>query len=334
MPDLVLEAEQPRAIVERGLDAMNLLTGVVDGDEVLGAVLGPLDRTTEAARQPRNEEVLGEEVASDAEVAARVRPAHVDAVQRDVQQRREDAPVVVGDQRRAPDGELATTRIPVGDEPARLEWHPGVAACSKLGRDDVRGARERGLHVAEGLAQLRRLVASLVPERRRAGPDRLHRVEDDVELLVHGLDQAGGVLGRVWIVGDDDRDRLPDVADPVRGEDRLEEVLELDPEVETERDRRCRAEVAGGDHEPDARRGRGGIQVDAQQARVRDVGADRRACEAGPEGPRRRRTDRGRAAGGDPRAAECSRLQAWRSPKIRSSKDQKATLASRPGQLR
>ena len=78
--------EQAGVGVEGHLHSVDLLAGVVDRNEVLAAVLDPLDGAAQAAREPGDEEVLGEEVAAHAEVAARVGVAHVDAGDRDTEQ--------------------------------------------------------------------------------------------------------------------------------------------------------------------------------------------------------------------------------------------------------
>ena len=55
----VAEAEQPSLRVERSLDLVPLLTGVVRSDEVLGAILRPLDRSSELVGEIGDEKVLG-----------------------------------------------------------------------------------------------------------------------------------------------------------------------------------------------------------------------------------------------------------------------------------
>ena len=78
MRDVVGQGQDPAGVVEGGGDAVVLLAGMVDRDQVLGPVLGPRDRAAEPASKPRAEEGLGLELAPDAEPAARVDAVHVD----------------------------------------------------------------------------------------------------------------------------------------------------------------------------------------------------------------------------------------------------------------
>ena len=156
----------------------------------------------------------------------------------------------------------------VGDEAAGLERNGGVAADLHLDLDDAVGALERALRVAVGAREREDLVAGRV-ERGRVGRDRLTRVEHDVERLEVGDDEVGGVLGRVRVLGDDDGDRLADVADGAVGEDGLQVRVErLVERAEADRDPRERVEVGGGEHGVDAGRVARRCRVDAEHPRV------------------------------------------------------------------
>ena len=118
-------------------------------------------------------------------------------------------------------------------------------------------------------------------ERRGVALDRARRVEHDVERLDLQVDELGRVLGGVGVVGDDDGDRLADVADGAVGEHGLEEGVErLVERPEADRDPRHRVEVGGGD----ARRARpGAARAAAVSTPTSRACADGDADDAHPE---------------------------------------------------
>jgi len=87
---------------------------VIDGEEVLASLLYPLDRTAQAPGQIRHEEVLGIELAADAEAAADVRLHEVDLCLIQAQQRGQRAPIEVGDLRRPPHQQALRVAVPLG----------------------------------------------------------------------------------------------------------------------------------------------------------------------------------------------------------------------------
>ncbi len=95
------------------------------------------------------------------------------------------------------------------------------------------------------------------------------------------VDQLGGVLGDVRILGEHRGDRLADVAHLVRGQHRLAVRRELLDRPFAEIDRPDVVDVARGPHRDHAGQRAGLAGVDRDDAAVRVVGAHHRACEAG-----------------------------------------------------
>ena len=287
VPQLVAQREQAVLLVEGGLEAVQLLARVVGGDEVLRAVLDPLDGSPERAREVRDEQILGVELPAHAEAAAGVRAPDRHALLRHAERGGEETAVEVRDLRHAPDGEAV--RAVLGDEAARLQRHRAVAADLDLERDDARGRREGAVDVAEAAAQHRARLAG-------------QRVEHRLELLVLDPHQLLGVLGQVGVLGADDGDRLADVAHAVVRQRRLQERVQVLLEgPEAQRDRRQVGQVGGAQHGVHAGQLAGALGLDRPAAsRARRTSA-RPASTAARGGRRRRRSARRRAGGGRPR---------------------------------
>ena len=100
------------------------------------------------------------------------------------------------------------------DRRARLERHAGDAADMQVELHDMVGGGERlvgGGAVAEtGLD--RHVARQFVPDRGRAGLDRVFGVDDEGQLFVVDLDRLGGVHRLVLGFGDHHRHRLADMA--------------------------------------------------------------------------------------------------------------------------
>jgi hypothetical protein len=166
------------------------------------------------------------------------------------------------------------TCIEPGDAGFRLE----VRVVDELGLvalfDDGVRARERCVDVALVKLPAREQVAFVVNER-RAFLQRGGRIRDDRQLLVVDVDQLDGRERGVLVLGRDDRDRLAVIAnDAVREHVRprfqradLERLAgNVDPD-------RVLGHVLRGQDRGDARYSFSGRRVDAEQPRVRDVGA-------------------------------------------------------------
>ena len=243
--DVVGQAQDPALVVEGGGDAVVLLAGVVHRHQVLGPVLGPLDGAGQFHGEPRDEEVLGVELAADPEPAARVDRVHADQRLVDAEHVRQQVAVPHRDLGHAEDVQLAPVRGGHGQQAAGLERHAAVAADGELDPDDVRGGGEGGVGVAVAAGEFGRHVRVVVLD---ASGIEHRRPFGDVD-----LDQLGGVLAGVRVVADDDGERLAHVADGVRGQDRLQEVAEIGAgDGEPDRDDQARREVVRRDDGRDA----------------------------------------------------------------------------------
>ena len=270
MHDVVPQPGDQAVGVERGGDAVVLLAGMIRRHQVLGAVLGPLDRTAEPGGQPGDEEVLGVELAPDPEPAARVDGVHVDERLVQAEHARQQVAVEHRDLGHAEDVQAAGGLIGHRQQAARFERHPGVPADRQLQAHDMPGVAEGGLRiaVAEGELGRRGLLAAGVGDRGQF-----------VDLDIH---QFGGVLARVRVVADHHGERLAHVTDHVGGEHRLQVGAEIGTaHGQADGDDQARGKVLGGDDGGDAQGVRGLTDVQVADLPVRGRGAD----DPGPQLP-------------------------------------------------
>jgi len=232
---VVGECQQVPVRVEGRRHPVRLLAGVVDRDEVLGPVFCPADRPAAGHRQPRDQEVLGIELAPDPEPAAGVNRVHVDL-------RRVDAEHA-GKQVSVEDRDLGhpVDVQPAGgsrdrDQAAGFQRHAGVTPDRQFGGDDVRGGGERGVHIA-------------VPGGERRGDLAQRGVGHGGQRVDVDGHPLGGVLARVRVLADHHRDRLPHVPHNIGGQYRLQEIIEVRPvHRQPHRDPVQHRQVGGGDH--------------------------------------------------------------------------------------
>ena len=227
-----------------------------------------------------NEEVLGIELAAHAEGAADVAFDHGDGVFREHELRGEDAPDREGNLRGAVDRQMTARRIPVREQPARFHRHRGVALHPEALAPHVRRVLERGVGVAAHRGQRRgavrrRAVDQQSVVRARSGG---RRQRFDIE-----LDRFQRIFGRRRAVGDDDRDRLADIADLAVRNDRLLVGLERRHLLLPQRNCRHRAErrehIRRRDHGMHAAAGERGRFVDGSDAAMRHRAAQDRGMQ-------------------------------------------------------
>ncbi len=169
-----------------------------------------------------------------------------------------------------------------------------MATDFQIERDDGVGACECRVHVAKALADQGGLgrMAGVEGTGRRIG---VHQRGQGLDRDGHKI---GGILGNVGIGGEDDGDRLADIAHTIGGEDRLAIGVEAFDAGEAEIDRRNVGHVRRGPDRNDAgnvaRRSRvdtadapmgmgGTNHAHVQLMRERDVGGE--AAIAGDERP-------------------------------------------------
>ncbi len=264
------------------------LAGVGRGDEVLAAVLRPLDGGVGEEGGEGDGLLLAAEERLETEAAADVADADPDVVLRQAGDAGEDAAhlvrVLAGDV----DVEELVEGVVVGDDGAALHRHGAVAVLDERRLDRVRRGLALGLrlvghgdahhHADVGHAVLVDLVLHV-----GAGGE---PVDDGRQRVEVDLDQFGGVLGEVAVAGDDQHDRVADEAHVVLGqrEDRGHEVVGALEHRGQHRHRDLVVEVVGGEHRHDALGLAGGRHVEvrdlrpgevaAQEVRVQHVGED------------------------------------------------------------
>jgi hypothetical protein len=281
----VPEPEDPSLGVAGHLDLVELPALVARADEVLEAILRPLDGPSEAHRRVRDQDLLGiEEHDLRAEPAARVGGDDLDLELREP----EDAREAVLDRQRGlggvPHGELARAGIVLGHDAAPLQGAPAAALDVEPLRQHVGRPGERGVRVAHLLDDARGAVPRYirVDERPRRHLGRLE-VGHRRDWVVADVDQSHGVLGDVAVLGHHEGDELANVADHVGGE------RPLRPRVAQAgvRDQEGRglvevAEVGGGEDQVHARQRAGPRRVDRADARMRVRGAETGGVEHAP----------------------------------------------------
>ena len=240
---------------------MKLLPRVGRALQVLPPGLDPLHGAVEPGRDHGDQDVLLVDGGLRPEAAPDLGRDDAQLVRREIEHLAERALEPVRHLRRGPDGEAAAARGGLGDNAPRLHRHPRVAGHADPGAHADGRARQRALRVPdphrEGDAHV---VAPLRVEEGCAGCQPRLDVDDGRQGLVLDLDQLEGVLRRVGVGGDDHRDRLADVADPLVSQRELRGRLQVEADAGLERGRRG----AGLRERPERRR----------QVRVREAGDD------------------------------------------------------------
>ena len=218
------QAQNFAALVEREFAGHDLIAALRVAEQRFRTRRRPFDRTAaDPARRPHHERVFRIAAVLHAEAAA-------DIGRDDAQFGLRDAQHLAGDRGagavRILRGRVERVVVRLGmvvpDRGARLDRIGGDAGVVDLQRDHVLGVGERGVgrvlvahHQREG-----DVVRRLVPDRGRAGLDRVLDIDHRRQRLVVDLDQFGGVLRLRQRFGDDEGDAFADGAHFVDGEDR------------------------------------------------------------------------------------------------------------------
>ena len=165
----VPEPEDPAGRVAGDLDVVELPALVAGADEVLEAVLGPLDGAAEPHRRVRDQDLLRvEEHDLRAEAAPGVRGDDLDLELRQPEDPRQT--VLDGERRlrRAPHPELAGPRVVLRHDAARLDRAAAAPLDVEPLPQDVGRPRERRVWVPHPLGEARRAVPGHVRVDERA----------------------------------------------------------------------------------------------------------------------------------------------------------------------
>ena len=251
-----LEREEAAVRVGREREVADDLLGVAARGERLVAVLHPLHRRAQAARELGDDHLLDEQLDLQAEAAPDVGADHPHPRVLQPEQRCEHAAHEEGHLRGRPHGQRSLAGVPVGDHAPAFERRRVAAAEVEALAEDVRGAGERRIDVARLEFDVREVVsAEVVVQHRRPRRERRFRIDDRRERLVVDLDQLGRVLGDVARARDDDRDRLADVAHAVDGQHAPDAGLRLRPGGDRRGERREIEQILAGDDERDTLEG-------------------------------------------------------------------------------
>ena len=282
--EAVAEGEQASVVIEADLDVVDLVARMAGADEVLVPVLDPFYRTADFARQERDQQVLRIDVPLDAEAAADVERDAADARFRHVEDVRGFAAQPVYDLASRPDAHAVGTRIVAADHAAALHRNRGVAVVIKAAAQAVRCRGQRGFSVAFFDGEVADQVGAVLLVQdgafaRQTG----FRIDDRRQRLELDRDQFGRVFRQVAALGDDDGDRLADVAHLVIGQQRLLRVEKfvLDQRGPFLRQRQLRVgyrrqqfhQIGPGDRIHDARRGKRARKIDRTDARMGHLAA-------------------------------------------------------------
>ena len=151
--DLVLDAEDMAVLVDRDAREMALLAALVGAHQVLAAVLDPFHRPVEPHRRDQHQQVLGIELAADAETAADMALVHMQRRRAALEHAAERLAIAVRDLRRAVQLQQILRRVIDADGAASLHGHAGVPAGLHVDLDHGVGVAERRVDVAEAVMQ-------------------------------------------------------------------------------------------------------------------------------------------------------------------------------------
>ncbi len=236
-----------------------LFTRVGRADEVLEAVLGPLDGTAERQRRPRDRDLLREHVRLLAEPAADVGAAHRHAL--DVEQRRQRLLHDVRNLGRGPHHEASVLRD--GEHAAGFDRGRAVARVAKRSlHDGGRGFEARiDIAIVVGLGEDHVRGARIVVQRWQVRAQRILDRHHGGQGPVTDRDALGAILGAIPVRCDNCREGFAHEPRAVSGEDRA-----LDPLRAGTRQvghERRHAKIGGGERERHAGQpgGLGGVNV-------------------------------------------------------------------------
>ncbi len=291
-PDLV--AEDASVGVERERRAQHAVAALVVGHERLAALAGPFHRPSDALRRPGHDDLLGIEIASQAESAAHVRRNDAHALRRHPERRGERRlqahhALIAGNE-----GAGAGAPVVIADRGARLHLAVGDAVVDELAAHDVRRACER-VSCGAGVAEFRgdaQVSGRLVPELRGALPQGVRRRYDRGQRLVFDFDPLGRVARGECRLGQDRGERLAHVA---RALPRQRPMRQLDDSRAARRDESASANIQRVD--------RVGRVLDPGEAVGEVIGAREHRAHAG-SAPRPARVDAHDARVGVRRAQE------------------------------
>ena len=302
-PDVAAQAEDGAVAVERDLEIAFGLARMGDRHEMLAAVLDPFHRPAEFAGREGDQEILRIELAARAKAAADVVLDIVDRLFRQIHHRRHGAAVEERQLGRARHAEPSGRGVPFRQQAARLHGHRGHPLHAELLAAGIGGGAEGGVDIAGIGGEHGGAIACGAGDQQRLGAHRGVAVGQRRQMLDVEHHRLRAVLGLFRAVGENDRDRLADIAHHVIGQHRLR--IGRDRRVgPPERDDRDRPpQILRGDepHGRPAAANAAAVSTDRNRPCATRCARSRRATA--PAARDRRHTGRARAGSADPRPA-------------------------------
>ncbi len=285
------QSEKAPVGVERELGASGVVARLVIADEGLAPGRHPFERPPQLARGPRERGFLGVVLALGAEAAADVRCDDAHRVFGNGELLGDELPDVVRDLRRRVDHDLVAVepagRRGDGHDRARLDRGAGDAVVDELEGDDVLRLGEGRLGGGDvaALEAHDEVAGGLRVELGRVGLRRVAHVDDRRQRRPVDRHELRGVERLIARSGNHHSDRLADVAHALARERPARRLVHSRAVGAGNAPQRCHRPDAVGGHVgagvdgDDARRGGGGLRVDAVDAGVRVRRTHERARE-------------------------------------------------------
>ncbi len=262
--EFVVDGEDAALRIDCRPDAMDLLSRMVGGDQVLAAVLDPFHRPAEPERRGAHQDILGIELAADAEAAADVTLVELHPRRRKPEHAGDLVAIPMGHLGRAMKLQHLAGAVISSDRSAGLERHAGMAPDAEL-------ERNRCMRIAEGRVD----IAVFLADHARLGrASRLElaglliRPQQRRQLLDLERDPVGDVLGEIRILGKHRGDRIADIAHASAGQDMLTVAVQSGDPAQAKVDRWDVGHVRRGPDRMHARRGASGRRIDRDQPGV------------------------------------------------------------------
>jgi hypothetical protein len=236
------------------------------GAEILAAVLDPLDRSAQLAREQCDQQLLGEDVPLQSEATADVGRDYAQLLLGKSDQLGDLGAHHVRRLTRSPQRHLAETRIVGSEHTAPLDRRGAVAAHRVVGLHRQVRARECRVDViaSEDLA-MRNVVSPRLVNEGGAVLQSLPCTRDGRERIAVDLDQIECIFRHVAVIGDNRGDDLADEAHPIHCHD----VLVRRPGRHLDADRSTQRRHLGTRDDPmDAGVRSGARDIDAANPRV------------------------------------------------------------------
>ncbi len=219
VPEAYVQREQAAVVVEADLDLLQLPALVRRRDEVLAAVLDPLDLAVQPPGRPRHQHLLRPRVHDlHPETAADHGRDALDLAGRQPElggHRCADAGRRLG---RGVDAHRAVGRVPAGVDALALHRHRRAALDVEGEGQPARCGSHRGVDVADLVEVVGGDVVGDVVVHRAIGSPGVVHPDDRRQDVVGDQHPLRRVLGEVPVAGDHHHHRLPDVVDLVAGE--------------------------------------------------------------------------------------------------------------------